>query len=50
MNLVLGEPLALVQELANFDNTIQLDLILESVIDFHVHDKICGGLFNAFWV
>ena len=50
LNLVLGEPLSLVQELANFDNLIQLDLLLVSVLDFHVHDKIYGGLFHAVWV
>ena len=50
LNLVLGEPLALVQELASFDNPIQLDLLLVSVLDLHVHDKICGGLFHAVWV
>ena len=47
LNLVPSEPLALVQELAIFDNPIQLDLLSASVLDFHVHDTICGGLFNA---
>ena len=50
LNLVPGEPLALVQELANFDNPIQLDLLLASVLDLHVHDTIYGGLFHAFWI
>ena len=47
LNLVLGEPLALVKVLASFDNPIQLDLLLVSVLDLHVHDTICGGLFHA---
>ena len=50
LNLVPGEPLALVQELASFDNPIQLDLLLASALDLHVHDTICGGLFHAVWV
>ena len=45
LNLVPNEPLSLVQELAIFDNLIQLDLLLASVLDLHVHDTICGGLF-----
>ena len=50
LNLVPGEPLALVQELASFDNPIRLDLLSVSVLDLHVHDTICGGLFHAVWV
>ena len=50
LNLVPGEPLSLVQELASFDNPIQLDLLLASVFDLHVHDAICGGLFYAVWI
>ena len=50
LNLVSGEPLSLVQELASFDNLIQLDLLLASVFDLHVHDTIYGGLFHAVWV
>ena len=50
LNLVPGEPLALVQELASFDNPIQLDLLSASVLDLHVHDTVCGGLFHAVWV
>ena len=41
LNLVPGEPLASVQELESFDNTIQLDLPLATVLDFYVHDTIC---------
>ena len=47
LNLVPSEPLALVQELASFDNLIHLDLLLASVLDLHVHDIICGALFHA---
>ena len=47
LNLVPGEPLSLVQELATFNNPIQLDLLSTSVLDLHVHDTICGGLFHA---
>ena len=50
LNLVPGEPLALVQDLASFDHPIQLDLLLVSVLDLHVHDTICGGLFHVLWV
>ena len=50
LNLVLSEPLALVQELASFDNPIQLDIMLASVLDLHVHDTVCDGLFHAVWV
>ena len=50
LNLVLGEPLALVQELANFNNPIQLDLLLVSVLDLCVDDPISGGMFHAVWV
>ena len=50
LNLVPGEPLSLVQELASFENPIQLDILVASVLDLHVHDTICGGLFHALWV
>ena len=50
LNLVPGEPLALVQELASFDNPIQLDLLSASVLDLHVHDTVYGGLFHVVWV
>ena len=50
LNLVPGEALALVQELASFDKPIQLDLLLSSVLDLHAHDTICGGLCHAIWV
>ena len=50
LNLVPSEPLALVQELANFDNPIQLDLLSQSVLDLRVHDPMHCGLFHAVWV
>ena len=50
LNLVPGEPLALVQELVSVDNPIQLDLLSVSVLDLYVHDTVCGGLFHAVWV
>ena len=50
LNLVPGEPLSLVQELASFGNPIQLDLLLVIILDLHVHDIIFGGLFHVVWV
>ena len=50
LNLVPGEPFSLVKELAYFDNSIQLDLSLESVLDLHVHDPINCGLLHAIWI
>ena len=50
LNLFPGEPLALVQELASFENLIQLDLSLENFLDFIVIDTIYGGLFHAVYV
>ena len=47
LNLVLGEPLTLVKELAYFDNSIQLDIMLASVLDLHVYDLISCSLFHA---
>jgi hypothetical protein len=42
LNLALGEPLALVQELPCFDNPIKMDPMLESSLDLCVHDMISG--------
>ena len=50
LNLVPSEPLTLVQDFANFDNLIKLDLLLEIVLDLHVHDMISGGMFHVVWV
>ena len=47
LNLVPSEPLALVQELANFENLIQPDILLESVLDLSFHDPISCGMFHA---
>ena len=50
LNLVPGEPISLVKELANFENPIQLNLLLDIVLDLHVHDTICGVLFLVLWI
>jgi hypothetical protein len=50
LNLDPGEPLALVQELACFDNPIKLDPLLESALDLCVHDLIIGFMFHLFRV
>ena len=47
LNLVPDEPLSLLQELSSFDDLIQLDLLLVSVLDLNVHDIIYGGMFHA---
>jgi len=47
LKLVPSEPLALVQELDNFENPIQLDILLVSVIDMCVHGLISCGMFHA---
>ena len=45
LNLAPGEPLALVQELPYFDNSIKLDPLLSSAIDMCVHNLIIGCMF-----
>ena len=47
LNLVPDEPHALVKELAYFDNSIQLDNLLKSVLDMCFHDLISRNLFHA---
>ena len=42
LNLAPGEPLALVQELPCFDNTIKLKLLFASSLDLCVHDLTSG--------
>jgi hypothetical protein len=42
LNLALGEPLALAQELPCFDNSIKLDPLLVSALDMFVHNLIIG--------
>jgi hypothetical protein len=48
LNLASGEPLALVQELPFFDDSIKLDPLLSSTLDLCVHNMIIGFLLNAF--
>jgi hypothetical protein len=50
LNLALGEPLALVQELPYFDDSIKLDPLLLSALDLCVHNMIIGFLLYAFRV
>jgi len=50
LNLVPSEPLSLVKELACFDNSIQLDILLASVLDLCVRDPISCNLFHAIWI
>jgi hypothetical protein len=47
LNLAPGEPLALVQELPCFDNSIKMDPLLASAIDMFVHNMITGCMFYA---
>jgi hypothetical protein len=47
LNLAPGKPLALVQELLCFDNSIKLDLFFSSAIDLCVHNMIIGCLLHA---
>jgi hypothetical protein len=46
-NLALGEPLALVQELPCFDDSIKLDPLLSSALNLCVHNLIIGCLLYA---
>jgi hypothetical protein len=50
LNLAPGEPLALVQELPCFDNSIKMDPLLLSSLDLCVHNMIVGCLLDAFRV
>lgn len=47
LNLVPGEPLAMVKELTCFNNPIQLDPLLASVLDLCVNDIISCGMFDV---
>jgi hypothetical protein len=47
LNLAMGEPLALVQELSCFDDSIKLDPFLSSALDLCVHNMITGCLLHA---
>jgi hypothetical protein len=44
LNLTSGEPLALVQELPYFDDSIKLDPLMSSALDLCVHNMIVGCL------
>jgi hypothetical protein len=47
LNLAPSEPLALVQELPYFDDSIKLDPLLSSDLDLRVHNMIIGCLLYA---
>jgi hypothetical protein len=47
LNLALGEPFALVQELPCFDDSIKLDPLLSSSLDLCVHNLFTGFLLDA---
>jgi hypothetical protein len=47
LNLALGEPLALVQELPYFDDSIKLDPLLLSALDMSIHNIIIVFLLYA---
>jgi hypothetical protein len=47
LNLAPGEPLALVQELPCFDDSIKMDPLLSSALDLCVHNMIIGFLLYA---
>jgi hypothetical protein len=47
LNLAPGEPLALVQELPCFDDSIKMDSLLLSALDLCVHNMIIEFLFYA---
>ena len=50
LNLAPGEPLALVQELPYFDDSIKLDHLLSSSLDMYVNNLIIGCLLYAIGV
>jgi hypothetical protein len=47
LNSASGEPLALVQKMPGFDNSIELDPLLASALDLCVHNMINRFLFHA---
>jgi hypothetical protein len=47
LNLASGEPLALVQELPCFDNSVKLDPLLLSALDLCVHNFITRCLLHV---
>jgi hypothetical protein len=50
LNLALGEPLSLVQELPLFHNMIKMKLQLETTLELCVHDMINVCFFHAVMV
>jgi hypothetical protein len=50
LNMILSEPLSLVQELPFFENLIKMDPLLSSSLDLCVHNMIIGCMFHAFKV
>jgi hypothetical protein len=50
LSLAPGEPLALVQELPCFDDSIKMDPLLLSALDLCVHNMITGFLLYVFRV
>jgi hypothetical protein len=47
LNLASSDPLALVQKLPCFDNSIKLDPLLASALDLFVHNMITGCMLYA---
>jgi hypothetical protein len=47
LSLALGEPLALVEELSCFDDSVKMDPLLSSSLDLCVHNMINGFLVHA---
>jgi hypothetical protein len=47
LNLTPSEPLSLVKKLSNFDNPVELYVLLASVFFLVVHDMIHYSLLNA---
>jgi hypothetical protein len=47
LNLASGKPLALVQELPCFEDSIKLDPLLSSALDLCVHNVIIGCLLHV---
>jgi hypothetical protein len=47
LNLAMGEPIALVQELSYFDNSIKLDPLLASALDIFVNNVIIECMLYA---
>ena len=47
LNLAPGEPLALVEEMPYFDDSIKMDPLLSSALDLCVQNLICGCLLYA---